>query len=272
MNGGLPPGSYSLQCDWLCSHDRDGEKSCVLSRPIMSKVYTYIRRHLALAVVTSIAGLNVFAVGNEGGVIYKNISEVKARYKLVEGAPLEWMGEVQGAKTSVSTTMYWGSYGQYWKQYSRIPVGTIVALPLEDFQTEATFSYRDAKWIAREGKLISVTIGIFAANKSPSPTAKMRAVKNLCEAGAAIPRDKGRPGRILALKSAAKRRFGAKIVDVYYDDNANSKVRFLLQDCRPSHADDTVTSLCYEGTKKQDQRAMVESNTIINKNSIRRTR
>lgn len=236
----------------------------------MSKAYTYIRRHLALLVVTSSAGLSVFAAGNEDGVVYKNISEVKARYKLVEGTPLKWMGEAQGTKSSSSTTYYWRSYGgQYWTQYSRIPVGTIVAIPTEDFQCEATFSYRDAKWIVREGKLISLTIGIFVGNKSPSPTAKMRAVKSLCEAGAALPRDKGRPGRILALKSAAKRRFGARTVDVFYDD-ANSKVRFLLQDCRRSEEDDTVTSICYEGTKKQDEKAMVESNTTIK--NIRRTR
>ena len=219
-------------------------------------------------IVAGIVLLALFSLSQElFAVDFKSISEVRAKYRPKEREPTVWTGESsvtrQSSSVTTSTETRWhdATTGEYlysdwsWVQNSTLCGGTIVALPNEDFQVKDTFSYIDSDGrTVVTGKFVSVTIGISSAGKEPSGTAKMRTVKNLCESGAAIPTSKGKAGRIVALKTAAKLRFGASVVDVYYNEHARSRVNFLLFKCNPSKARPEVKSIFYDGQSSQTKR------------------
>ena len=211
--------------------------------------------------------LSFGAYGEDGRLLladFKNVSEMRAKLKPKGASSTMWYGAAVVTRESFSllssteTQWYSATTGEYlysdysWTQFSRIASGTIIALPTEDFKEEKTFTYFDSDGTSVvTGKLVSVQIGISASGKSPNPSAKMRAVKSLCESGAAIPDSQGKPGRIIALKSAAKRRFGASSAEVYYNEHAESRVVFLLLKCDPKKAESHVTSMYYQGAKRK---------------------
>lgn len=197
-------------------------------------------------------------------VDYKNIAEVRARFKPKGSAPMEWTGNYQASRASSysfsATETRWHDRcsGQYvysdwsWVESATLVGGTIVALPTEDFHEEESFTYIDSgSRMVVTGKFVTVTVGIYSPGKEPSGAAKMRTVKNLCESGMNVPAGKDFPaGRIVALKDAAKMRFGASAVDVYYNDHASSKVGFLLFKCDSKKARQDVRSIYFNGRKR----------------------
>lgn len=236
------------------------DEYCVLSRARYDSVNAGGMRNRPKLLRQVLLALSAFAIvcaANAGRTAdFKNISEVRKQFKPSGLDPTEWHGKSELSRTSSMsiTTTHWysGRTGDYlystsWIDSITVASGTIIALPVEDFKEEETFTYFDADGrTVVTGKLVSVKIGIKASGKHPNSAAKMRAVKSLCESGAAVPDNNGKPGRIIALKKAVKRKFGASGVDVYYDEHSRSRVKFLVLKCDPGKAHDEVTAICYQ--------------------------
>ncbi|MBR1870954.1 MAG: hypothetical protein IJ802_03935 [Kiritimatiellae bacterium] len=127
--------------------------------------------------------------------------------------------------------------------YSRNYVGTIFALPCgEEWNVVNTFTYKDTGKVTRTGMEIEVPIMISYPNvtKPPQEHVCQQTVKNLCESGMQIPQSDGTPCRIMPVKEAARKRFGAIAARAFYDKSSDGIVRILLQDCRKERENENM--------------------------------
>ena len=162
-------------------------------------------------------------------------------------------------ETYSCTTTLWsdGSWSQSWQGNSRKNCGSIIVVPVSDFKVEKSFAYKNVG-IWENGKVVSVEISIICTNPNISGEISRKAVLNYVENGMNIPRinsnakaygggrDKGiilkhngqaingatRAGRLISLKSAAKKRFGAAVCTYMEGDSADGRVRILLLGCK----------------------------------------
>ena len=161
-----------------------------------------------------------------------------------------------------------GTWSQSWGGHSRKNCGTIIVVPVSDFSIEKTFIYKDGVGIKKKGKVVSVAISIICTNPNISREVADRAVRNYVENGMNIPminsnasaREKSdksivvrrdgktingavRAGRLISLKSAAKKRFGADTCTYMDGDSADGRVRILVLGCKSEREKIDVTPL-----------------------------
>jgi hypothetical protein len=127
--------------------------------------------------------------------------------------------------------------------------GTVIALPVGGWNIKRKFTYYGPLYKQMEGYLVTVKVKICAPNdaKPPNEWQCRRTVKNLAEAGMAIPRSAGKSGRLQPLKQLAESRFGAADVMVVYDDCENNELQFVLFNCRAKEANPYIRTMMFEG-------------------------
>ena len=194
---------------------------------------------------------------------FENLEEVRRRFlRWHDISKVDWSKCINShgrkEETYWSETILWsdGSWSTSWQGNSRKNCGSIIVIPISDFTVENRFSYKDVG-IEKQGKVVSVEISIICTNPNISGEVGRRAVFNYVENGMNIPminsnasgwegRDKNivlkrdgkainfavRAGRLLSLKSAAKKRFGADTGTYMEGDSADGKVRILLLGCK----------------------------------------
>ena len=130
--------------------------------------------------------------------------------------------------------------------------GTVAAVPIGDFEVKHTFAYtgknREGTSAVLTGKVVSVTVQISTGGvKSPAEHVIQRSVENMVKSGVPLPpATGGKPGRLVSLLTAAKKRFGARIAKPCYDARAG-KVEIFLQDCSDGDADSSYLPATREG-------------------------
>ena len=104
--------------------------------------------------------------------------------------------------------------------------GTVAAVPIGDFEVKQTFVYsgknRDGTSTVLTGKVVSVIVQISTGGvKLPAEHVMQRSVENMVKSGVPLPPATGaKPGRLVSLLTAAKKRFGARIAKPRYDARA----------------------------------------------------
>lgn len=158
-----------------------------------------------------------------------------------------------------------GTWSQSWGGHSRKNCGTVYAVPISDFIVERRFRYKDGG-VLKEGKVVSVEISIVCTNPNVSQYVCRRTVLNLVENGVNVPRiasaedghvrerdksiqiksgDKNifstRMGKIMSLKSTARKRFDADTCLYLEGASADGRVRILLLGCKEDRERRDVT-------------------------------
>lgn len=139
-----------------------------------------------------------------------------------------------------------------------VKTGTVIAFPKKEFHVEREFTYIDldekGKKAVMNGKWVSVDVIIGYPNedKLPSEHACSVVVKNLGDNGMMIPMNTGKPGKIIAVKEAAKKRFGASAAQAYYHCSDEGKIKILLLRCKDEKENPKIIPATYDGavTKK----------------------
>lgn len=194
---------------------------------------------------------------------FENLAAVRSRFLgRHDISKMDWSQCINshGRKESTywSETILWsdGSWSQSWHGNSRKNCGSIIVIPVSDFTVEKSFAYKDNVGIKKQGKVVSVEISIICTNPNINCEVGSRAVRNYVENGMNIPminstavggeRSKDivlkrngrvidaavRSGRLISLKSAAKKRFGADVCIYMEGDSADGRVRVLLLGCK----------------------------------------
>lgn len=131
--------------------------------------------------------------------------------------------------------------------------GTVIAIPKKEFNVEREFTYIDldekGKKAVMNGKWVSVDVIIGYPNedKPPSEHACAVVVKNLGDNGMMIPMNTGKPGKIIAVKEAAKKRFGASAAQTYYHCSDEGKIKILLLKCKEEKENPKIIPATYDG-------------------------
>lgn len=134
-----------------------------------------------------------------------------------------------------------------------VKTGTVIAFPKKEFHVEREFTYIDldgkGKKAVMNGKWVSVdvVIGYPNAEKPPSEHACAVVVKSLAENGMMIPMNTGKPGKIIAVKEAARKRFGASAAQAYLHCSEEGKIKILLLRCKEEKENPKVIPATYEG-------------------------
>ena len=150
-----------------------------------------------------------------------------------------------------------GTWSQSWGGHSRKNCGTVYAVPISDFIVERRFRYKEGG-LLKSGKVVAVEISIVCTNPNVGRDVCRRTVLNLVENGVNVPRiasannDYGggedktirlkdsskksslstKMGRILSLKSTARKRFGADTCQYLEGASPDGRVRILLLGCK----------------------------------------
>ena len=166
-------------------------------------------------------------------------------------------GRKEETYTSVTTLWSDGSWSQSWWGNSRKNCGTVYAVPISDFIVERRFRYKEGG-LLKSGKVVAVEISIICTNPNVGWDVCRRTVLNLVENGVNVPRiaptnnDYGgrddktihlkeaakrsslstKMGRILSLKSTARKRFGADTCQYLEGASPDGRVRILLLGCK----------------------------------------
>lgn len=138
-----------------------------------------------------------------------------------------------------------------------VKTGTVIAFPKKEFNVERSFTYigldESGKKAVLEGKWVSVDviIGYPNADKPPSEHACDVVVRNLGDNGMMIPLNTGKPGKIIAVKQAAKMRFGASMAQAYYHCSNEGKIMVLLLRCNKEKENQKILPATYDGVAKR---------------------
>lgn len=137
--------------------------------------------------------------------------------------------------------------------------GTVVAVPVGDFQVHAYFEYSapGAAASCLTGAVVWVEVQISSGASTPTEMVMHNAVKNLTVSGMALPQaNGGKPMRIMALRKSAGRRFGGKNPRAHFDA-PSGRVYLVLEDCRAANADPTYVPATPEGLSARDRQKLV---------------
>lgn len=141
--------------------------------------------------------------------------------------------------------------------------GTIAAVPIGDFEVKKIFAYtganRQGASTVMTGMVVSVTVQISTGGvKSPSEHVMQRSVENMVKSGVPLPpATGGKPGRLVPLLTAAKKRFGARLAKPRYDAKSG-KVDILLRDCVGADADSSYLPATPEGLSQGQRLAIAK--------------
>ena len=175
-----------------------------------------------------------------------------------------------GREENTTWTVYWSdgstSFGGGHHQKN---CGTLYAVPVSDFDVEQSFKYKN-NGVVKEGKVVAVEISIVCTSPNVDETVLRRTVLNYVESGVNLPRiapkanNSGdwlnrskqttlkdssgksiqtKAGRILSLKNAVKRRFGADQCVYMEGDSKDGKIRILALGCNPKRERQDVTPM-----------------------------
>lgn len=131
-------------------------------------------------------------------------------------------------------------------QYSLTHAGITFAYPRDEFEIAQNFTYRDLNGIRKSGVLVYVDIYV-SCTGDISAEENFRAVKNYVDGGVCVPKEVGRPGKLMSLKASAKKRFAASQVIPLYGDSGDSKLGLLVMGCNKDKANEKITPFIYEG-------------------------
>ena len=163
---------------------------------------------------------------------------------------------------SDGTTSFGGGYHQK-------NCGTLYAVPVSDFVVEKSFKYKNGG-VIKDGKVVAIEISIVCTSPKVDAALLRRTVLNYVENGVNVPRIASQPkvsgdwlarnkqtvlknsdgksvqtraGRILSLKNAVKKRFGADMCVYMEGASKDGRVRILALGCKAQRERIDVTPM-----------------------------
>ena len=194
--------------------------------------------------------------------VYKEFKPMSGGLKKVNSSWLKYAYPKGSTKKEVTTfeiqyfSVRTGEYlfSDYFTTTSiNVKTGTVIAFPKKEFHVEREFTYIDldgkGKKAVMNGKWVSVDVIIGYPNedKMPSEHACAVVVKNLGDNGMMIPMNTGKPGKIIAVKEAARKRFGASVAQAYYHCSEEGRIKILLLRCKSEKENPKVIPATYYG-------------------------
>ena len=147
--------------------------------------------------------------------------------------------------------------------------GTLYAVPISDFIVENSFKYKNGG-VIKDGKVVAIEISIVCTSPKVDAALLRRTVLNYVENGVNVPRIASQPkvsgdwlarnkqtvlknsdgksvqtraGRILSLKNAVKKRFGADMCVYMEGASKDGRVRILALGCKAQRERIDVTPM-----------------------------
>ena len=225
-------------------------------------------RHLTLVAVFALCFTSVAAEGDVR--VFKDLASAQKELFAGKDVKSGWGAHTAargGDSYFLNETRWYGMEGEQIGHSSTMNSskhsGTIAAVPIGDFEVKQTFAYtganREGTSTVLTGKVVSVTVQISTGGvKSPSEHVMQRSVENMVKSGVPLPpATGGKPGRLVSLLTAAKKRFGARLAKPRYDALAG-KVDIFLQDCLDGDADSSYLPATPEGLSREQRLAMAK--------------
>jgi len=145
---------------------------------------------------------------------------------------------------SVPSYTYLGS-DFAWSEYSCNTCGTVVPYPDSDFTVLDVFEFIDPSKSSTKkyrGMFVAVKIGL-SSTSNVSKSSRLRAMKNLVEAGGNYKDKFGKPKRFLPLKKTVRMRYRFLNLKTFYSDDS---VGFLLFDVNEAMENKSVSAATFE--------------------------